>query len=499
MSDLNKPWGILDESTDLHRALAASDCLIGDASSITVLYNPTGKPVLLLDVELNDEMTEGERDEYLHSDIIGFMFGPEVKPEWGFSATCNALYKIDIQNASAEFVSSVPWEKNMSRAYYSSLKIKNKLLLLPVLGRSFAIYDIDSGEWTRVPVPTDAVPTKNTHPVFSGAVHCGDHLLILPGVNGVFAKYDFESGEFSFYSSWFNKFKHNIVDINRGLLDGSCIFDGKIYLTSPQCNVVTELNPNDMSFKLHRVGEKANKYCGITYTKDAFWLIKYLAAGQKDLCAELLEWHPDTGKCAEHTSLPVTRDESRTGRAFSAIISVDDDVYLFPWHSDNIIKFDTTTKKGEIYKPKPEFNYFESKGKYYTLLRGIAMPWVSQEASALYQRKKENFGNSVVYIPSPTDYSLIKLDLRTGEYTRKKWCVNGAEHLLAKIERPGSVPFTPHCDTELYGLDHFLNELVSGELPAVDIKKRDYFRSLHANADGSAGKKIYEYLKRLAL
>ena len=449
--------------------------------------------------EGDDMITEEERDEYLHSDIINFMFGTEREPKWGFSANCNALYKINIQNATAEYVSSVPWERNISGAYWYPIQIKNKLLLSPALARSFAIYDIDSGKWVKIPIPAEATPAKNTHPAFFGVIHCGDYLLICPGVNGVFAKYDIKRGEFSFYLDWFNKFKHNIVDINMGLLWGTCNIDGKLYLTSPQCNVVTELNPDDMSFVLHKVGDKANQYSGITYAKEAFWLIKSSAPGQNDLCAELIEWRPYKGHCVEHTNLPVTRDKSRTGKAFSHILTSDDDIFLFPWHSDHIIKFYTTIKKVEILKPKPEWNYFERRGEYYTWIRGVAMPWVLKEGAELYHWKKVNSRNPIVYTQSPTDYSLIKLDLSTGENTKKKWYVSGAKHLLARIECPGSTPFAPFRDTMLYGLEQFLEALVSRKLPAVDIEKRDYFRSHQANADKPSGENIYKYVKKLVL
>ena len=444
-------------------------------------------------------ITEEERDEYLHSDVINFMVGHDGEPEWGFSAQCNALYKIDIHNATAEYVSSVPGEKNISLAYLFPMKINNKLFLSPVLSRNFAIFDIDSVKWTKIPIPSYAAPAKNTYPAFGGAIHCGDYLLICPGTSGIFAKYDIASGEFSFHDHWVNEFKPNIVDSNKVLLLGGCFDDTRMYFPSPQCNVVTELNPKDMSFVLHQVGKKTNTYCGITYARDSFWLIKYPASGDYDLCAELVEWRPDTGKYIEHTNLPVTRDKSRTGRAFSHILTSCDDIFLFPWHSDNIIKFDTRTKKSELFKPKPEFNYFDRKGKHSTWGGGVAMPWVRQEGAASYPWKKANFDSSVVYIQSPTDYSLIILNLSTGEYTKKKWRVNGAKYLLAKIDPPDSVPFAPRYETVLYWLSLYLDELVSSELPLLNIEKRDCFHFLHGDAGGLAGKKIYEHVKKMVL
>lgn len=44
--------GILDESSDLHRAIALSDAYYGDWSSLADLYQVTGKPILIQDIEV---------------------------------------------------------------------------------------------------------------------------------------------------------------------------------------------------------------------------------------------------------------------------------------------------------------------------------------------------------------------------------------------------------------------------------------------------------------
>ena len=46
-------WGIYDDTTDLNRAIAISDGYYGDASSVAELYQKTGKPVMMQDVENN--------------------------------------------------------------------------------------------------------------------------------------------------------------------------------------------------------------------------------------------------------------------------------------------------------------------------------------------------------------------------------------------------------------------------------------------------------------
>ena len=45
-------WGIYDDTPDMDRAVAISDGYYGDASSIVQLYEKTGKPIMIQDVDI---------------------------------------------------------------------------------------------------------------------------------------------------------------------------------------------------------------------------------------------------------------------------------------------------------------------------------------------------------------------------------------------------------------------------------------------------------------
>ena len=45
-------WGIYDDSADLDRAVAISDAYYGDMSSVVQVYQETGKPVMIQNVEI---------------------------------------------------------------------------------------------------------------------------------------------------------------------------------------------------------------------------------------------------------------------------------------------------------------------------------------------------------------------------------------------------------------------------------------------------------------
>ena len=45
-------WGIYDDSPDMYRAIAVSDGYYGDISSVVWLYQKTGKPIMLQNVDV---------------------------------------------------------------------------------------------------------------------------------------------------------------------------------------------------------------------------------------------------------------------------------------------------------------------------------------------------------------------------------------------------------------------------------------------------------------
>ena len=49
-------WGIYDDTADVDRAIAISDAYYGDGSSLVQLYQKTGKPVMIQNVEILDEL-----------------------------------------------------------------------------------------------------------------------------------------------------------------------------------------------------------------------------------------------------------------------------------------------------------------------------------------------------------------------------------------------------------------------------------------------------------
>ena len=49
---VSQGWGIYDDTSDLNRAILLSDCYYGDSSSVVQLYQETGKPIMIQNVNI---------------------------------------------------------------------------------------------------------------------------------------------------------------------------------------------------------------------------------------------------------------------------------------------------------------------------------------------------------------------------------------------------------------------------------------------------------------
>lgn len=508
---------ILDQSPDLHRAIAMSDAYFGDrASSLVALYEQTGKPMMIQNVDIA-EPTDVELDEEkLHSDIVYFSLDSIDKSEWGISATSNALYKISLENAVANYVSSIPDELNLGGLYSMPIKIDNYLFFSPMFARSWAFYDIESNTWEKIAIPEEFSPDEAVQAAFRGAIDCGEFILVFPGSKCAFAKYNKTTRKFSYHKEWFDAFKNNVVDINRGLLVGCCGKDGILYCTSPQCNKVIELEPVSMSIRIHDIGSAANKYCGITFANDSFWLVKHHV---KDEPYEegIVEWRKESGEVTEYNDLPISpfiqtkraeelgfdcQEKQILGRGVSRIMQVDDALYIFPLFADAIVEIDLASKQRKMRRIElpPAFHWFETKHAFYTWCKNQAYPILMRNLNGSYPWEAADYERGKIvsefYTQLPYDYSLVKFDIKTGNFVSKKWRVNGAEKLLSYSDRLVQAMLR---ESESVTLEGFLDKVTREKHPH-DLggdSKVDTLSNL--TNDGTAGHKIYDYVKSLVL
>lgn len=105
--------GVLDESTDMHRAIAVSDAYYGDYSSVVTVYRATGKPVLVA------------KDNVLkHYNEVNYSIRDFVIVErdmWFISDHYNFLFKMDMDKFKITEIIYIPGERYYETTMSSAL------------------------------------------------------------------------------------------------------------------------------------------------------------------------------------------------------------------------------------------------------------------------------------------------------------------------------------------------------------------------------------------
>jgi len=427
---------------------------------------------------------ESLRDEILHSDVFlcskEYLYSKGYAVDWAVSATVNALYKLNYKSFTAEYVTSFPNEKNIGWLYSAQIcKFGSKLMFTPLLARNWRFYDTESGKWDKAAIPEYATPETESDVAFTTGVIFRECIIFLPGNTGVFAKYNINNNSFEYYYNLSEKFKKHNVNSTAPACWEFDEHDGKLYITSPRWNIITVLDMYSMKFQFEEVGFFENRYLGIAFCNDRFWLTKCNAPLSSIHWKEgFVSWNPDTGECNEYNDIPVK--QTVDGQGFNAIVAADGYVFAFPHCADAIIKINPETNEMRRFELNPHFDYHERKSKYYTF--GKNCPFI-----AIVPHKDDK-----VFVVTSYDYSTMIIDLKTGNCEERiKWRVNGIEHLLARLNHRASKPW---AEDLFVTEEDFIKYVADGQIPAFDKEQVDYYCSVNINSDGSCGEKIHEYV-----
>lgn len=161
--------GILDESADLHRAIAVSDAYYGDGGSVVQLYKLTKKPMLFGNDTIFRKLCEHQLE------VTDFI---EYKGNlWCISGIYNYLFEIDAENKnvvkSLRLPIGYPFSSFMIKYMFH---VDDEIILVPGKGTNILKYHIVTGQFSFI------TTIDNILSLFA-SIYCEDHHTIY-GVTG---------------------------------------------------------------------------------------------------------------------------------------------------------------------------------------------------------------------------------------------------------------------------------------------------------------------------
>jgi hypothetical protein len=350
--------GIYDDTPDLHRAITLSDAYYGDISSLVFLYAVTGKQIML-------------QNMYYHPENAGLMslqFDNMYDDEhyfWFTAFSFNALFRMDKQTWTAEYMGSFPEEKAVGfRLFHGIVEHKGKLYFAPGSAANIGVYDLASGSFDAIQLEytTDALralPFK-----FNSIFQYGDKLFFAGHKYPALVSYDTSTGQIKVLDELTKKLIHiKLYPLDLYFFSGIVIED-RLYLPFCCADMIVEFNMHNESYKIHKLKSGCTGFVDVLFAGNWIWLTPFCEEKviRWDMSDNTIDRYIEPG-----SNSSIDRDEKFIlPPSYSYIVSLEDEVYPFPFSSVTAIKINKTT--GEIlpaYMFQPECERSESKGSYF--------------------------------------------------------------------------------------------------------------------------------------
>jgi len=466
-------WGIFDDSSDLHRAIAWSDVYYGDWSSVMAMFDAVGKSVVVQNVEVGED-AEIERNKWMQEKFLDralfsriFVINNEI---WFCDRHSRSFFKMNKKTLEYEYVesfaNSLKYDSYMAGTLYKEL-----VYFVPYSANEIAEYDIQKKTMTYI-----TYDNTKCNRCFVAALNYGKYIFFTPYMYKAIMRLDTESKEIDFFDDWLEPLSRLITDEKQPFFGKPFrITENTIMLATCGANAVVEFNMETLKSKIYEVGQKNYQYSGVCFDGKDYWL--------SPRCnGPVVKWNPDVGVIKEFTN--VVDGCSQNDISFRSIFFCEGYVWLIPKCSKQTLRINVKTDEVfEVEELKPSFIEGESR--------------VSPAAYTCAQ----SIG-SVIYAYDGKEGTFIEYDCKTQKKREK--ILKYSPQVLEKIK-----PMLGHflykdiakCQKiwEYYYYEHrrfALSDYINCEINDYNSTKKQLFSKMNSNADGTAGKMIFDFLKQ---
>lgn len=308
-------YGIYDDTSDLHRAIALSDIYYGDWSSVVSLYEKTGKPVYY--------QTDGKRFIYFSS---MFVYQGDV---YGFSCNNNMMIKIDFMDRrTCYFMKLNNKSEDNGELYFSSIVCRDKLFMIPAADSDMLIYDFIAGTYERVRLCPPENFFGQTKFYFIDVCRYGNYLYLIPFHYGCIVRYDLDTGRLKSIPLYGETDDKNCLKFGfLEYMDG-----GRIAI--PAGNSVILFDLETETWEKHMIFGEGGRMFHIErvfFYKQALWLLP------TDKLV-FLKWDYVSGSAASYADFPKSCKETDNNFGGHLAQRIDNFIYCFPAQTNMAVK-----------------------------------------------------------------------------------------------------------------------------------------------------------------
>ncbi len=481
--------GVLDDSDDVERAIALSDAYIGsNSSSLAFMFGITGKPVYLYERTIERAAAD---DAALREELsLPPVSSPVVCGDtlWFAGHNINALCKVPLAGGRAEVVARFPGEEPYAQGFFgAAVELGGKLCFAPLNAAAFAMYDPETAVFGKAQL-AGQYRTQNT---FYGAVAHKDRVVCVPFMGNAIAVWQPSTGKVRYYDDWRKQAEPYIKDRRNWMFPRtSCVCGSKLYLPFVQDDIVVEFDMDTGAARLHPVAAGGTGYNGIAFDGKAFWLVQNRQSYAPRTAPEaIVKWEPESGAVTQYADFP---DGFLGGdhfgppvdtTSFSAIFACDGKLLALPCYANMVVEIDPAS--GSMRK-------FDTG-----LPRDIKEGEQSPATCAVVYLGDLEDGNILLYWSYGP--SLLKLDTRGKTFLQFDMHFEPDAELAQELRSAARFRRENYYEEiNVFPVGSFVEQVLSGEIPAEDARQAAELRAKVVNGDGTSGRKTHEYVYRRA-
>lgn len=460
--------GIYDDTPDMEKTIALCDAYIGDsATSVVSLFGLAGKEIFIL----NNNIHSLPQEDDWRGEMIKPYF-PEGFDRWRVTQG-NKLYYSPNDDYHYEYYCDL--NDYAGGDYYRNvIEVGGKILVCPQNAQDILVV-----EDKKIVKKISLEKKIERSGAFAASWLIGNYIFLVPIFYPSIVRYDIINDKVD-YIDGYQDFLLQTID-GETRTGGSCVWKNYLLIASPSENEVMAIDADNMKVQILSTGVNGGRgYMAMVPDGSAVWLLPF--SGTNVVC-----WKPEMGERKEYGKMPkeLVCKQRPIGfdcmiRPFGRVASHGRYAVLAPYWGNMFIRIDKET--GETKRWEPQVTIEEPKNGYYN-------SWFS----AMFLRQIEGY---VFLMYCDSQRSLYKVDIETGmceevsitfNLDNMKKNVAGFSEFSEWLQYVGS-------ENAFNTLPQFLDGTLQGQAHDSERQKRA-FAKVAANGDGTAGDKIYQYIK----
>lgn len=468
---IKRDLGIYDDTPEIEPTIAISDAYIGDsATSVTALFGLAGKPIFLFNNLIH---TAPAKDDWRGSIIQGFAMEGR---DWMITQG-DKLYHAPNHDFHYRYYCDLA-EFSSGGYYAAALELNGKVYVCPANAQDILIIGDHKIE-RRIPLERRLEKAC----AFRGPIHIGDYLFLMPHQYPAIVRLDLRTETIDYIRGYNDAIVQKVQGVwEEWRLGGLAIWGEWLLMASPTSQKVIALHSRTLETKEYMAGnlENTGGCLGMVPDGDEFWMLPHFGR-------TVTRWNPSTGEYREYTDWPadfcchdVPDGDLCNERPFGSALATREYLLLVPLWGNKFLRIckktgvidEWTTPFPVTVKGKNEYFYAGYVGgfSYMPDKKEIFFRYGPDRTLYRFDMPSDRF--ALVEISFDKD----ELDTHTDGFTE-----------LSEWFRYGCV------ENVFNTLPDFIAGKIKGA-PHDRARQIRAFSEVAANADGSAGEKIYRFI-----